>query len=121
MKKINSYVLLHVLFMIYSFSGILSKVAAHSAFLSLKFCLCYSGILLLLGLYAIFWQQIIKKLSLTSAYANKAIAVVWGMLWGLIFFGEIITLKKIIGALIIILGIVIYSISDNKKENKKHE
>lgn len=121
MKKINSYILLHFLLMIYSLSGILSKVASHSTFLSLKFCLCYGGILFLLGIYAIFWQQIIKKMSLTGAYANKAITVIWGMIWGLIFFNEKITLKMIMGALIIISGIIIYSLSDNKKEIKKDE
>ena len=33
--------------------------------------------------YAFGWQQVIKHLPLTTAYANKAVTVVWGILLGL--------------------------------------
>ena len=66
----------------------------------------------MLGIYAIVWQQIIKKLPLTVAYANKAITVVWGILWGILFFDESISFFKILGAMIIIAGIVLYVTSD---------
>ena len=58
-------------------------------------------------LYAIFWQQIIKKLPLVTAYANKAVTVVWGIVWGILYFNEKITFMKIIGAIIIIIGVYI--------------
>jgi drug/metabolite transporter (DMT)-like permease len=117
-SKLNSYILLHGLLIVYSFSSVLSKLAANEEFLSFKFCLCYSGIIVLLGIYAIFWQQIIKKLPLTSAYANRAITIIWGILWGMIFFKENLTLGMIIGSLLIISGIVLYALSDSEGDIK---
>lgn len=72
--------------MIYSMSGICSKLASGEKFLSPHFCLYYAIIILLLGFYAIGWQQIIKRLPLTTAFANKAVTVVWGIIWGAVFF-----------------------------------
>ena len=119
MKKNNNvYILLHILLLVYSFSGVLSKLASGENFLSIKFCLYYGGIIFLLGIYAIFWQQIIKRLDLTMAYANRAVAVVWGILWGFLLFSESITIGKIVGALLIIAGIVLFCFSNSEKEDK---
>ena len=117
-SKLNSYILLHGLLIVYSFSSVLSKLAANEEFLSFKFCLCYGGIIILLGIYAIFWQQIIKRLPLTSAFANKAITIIWGILWGMLFFNEKLTLGMIIGSLLIISGIVLYALSDSEGDTR---
>ena len=93
-------------------SGICSKMAAGESFLSFKFCLYYAIIIVLLGFYAIGWQQIIKRLPLTTAFANKAVTVVWGIIWGAVFFHESITVGKIIGAALVITGVVIYARAD---------
>ena len=103
--------------MIYSASGICSKMAAGESFLSFKFCLFYGAIIALLGFYAIGWQQIIKRIPLTTAFANKAVTVVWGIVWGLVFFHESISVGKIIGALLVVGGVVLYSYSDGGQEN----
>ena len=42
----------------------------------------------ILGIYAIGWQQVIKRMPLTTAYANKAVTLVWGLVWGLLLFHE---------------------------------
>ncbi len=73
----------------------------------------YAAIILLLGFYAIGWQQIIKRLPLTTAYANKAVTVVWGIVWGFVFFHEAITVGKVVGAALVILGVVIYAKADD--------
>ena len=117
-KNYKVYILLHILLLVYSFSGVLSKLASGENFLSIKFCLYYGGIIFLLGIYAIFWQQIIKRLDLTMAYANRAVAVVWGILWGFLLFSESITIGKIVGALLIIAGIVLFCFSNSEKEDK---
>ena len=117
-KNYKVYILLHILLLVYSFSGVLSKLASGENFLSIKFCLYYGGIIFLLGIYAIFWQQIIKRLDLTMAYANRAVAVVWGILWGFLLFSESITIGKIVGALLIITGIVLFCFSNSEKEDK---
>ncbi len=118
-RKINKQavvlVALHVLLLFYSLSGIFSKNAAYQPFLSLSFILLYGGMLVVLFVYAIGWQQIIKRMPLTVAFANKAVTVVWGMVWGVIFFGETVNFQMAIGALMVISGIVIYSIADGKQ------
>ena len=113
-RKINKQavvlVALHVLLLFYSLSGIFSKNAAYQPVLSIPFFLLYGGMLAVLFIYAIGWQQIIKRLPLTVAFANKAVTVVWGMIWGVLIFGESINLQMIGGALLVIVGIVLYSI-----------
>ena len=73
MKKSNIRVffLLHIMLMIYSMSGICSKMAAKEPFLSPKFILFYSLIIVLLGFYAVGWQQIIKRIDLTYITTNE--------------------------------------------------
>lgn len=111
-SKLKILSLLHLMLMIYSMSGICSKKAAEVPFLSLKFCLYYGIVLFLLVFYAIGWQQIIKKLPLTTAFANKAVTVVWGIIWGAVFFHEKVTPGKLLGAVIVIAGVVLYVLSD---------
>ncbi len=116
-EKLKTIFLLHVLLMIYSLNSICSKKAAGVEFLSFKFCLYYGVVIALLGVYAIGWQQIIKRLPLTTAFANKAVTVVWGIIWGAVFFGETITIGKIVGAIFVILGVVVYAYADNREES----
>ena len=53
-----------------------------------------------------------KKLPLVTAYANKAITVVWGLLWGMLVFKEKITVFNVVGALVIIFGIYMVVAAD---------
>lgn len=119
MKNIKTYLLLHLLMLVYSFSPICSKLAGQQAFLSPAFFLYYGAVIFLLGVYAILWQQIIKRLPLTTAYANKAITVIWGMIWGAMIFKEAITWQKLLGAIIIVVGVVLYATSDKEEANAK--
>lgn len=105
MKKINKYVYLHLLLFMFSLCGVFSKLAAQNEFLSLKFCLFYGISIIILGIYAIFWQQILKHFSLTTAFFNKAVTIIWGMLWGVLFFEETVTLNMIIGTVIVLIGV----------------
>jgi len=75
-------------------------------------------LILLLGIYALGWQQVIRRLPLTTAYASKAITVVWGLLAGLLFFGEALTPGKVLGALLVIAGVVLFAFADGKEEGK---
>lgn len=113
-KKSNAryYLFLHILLCVYSLSGVCSKLAAKEEFLSLNFCFLYGLILLNLFVYAIVWQQILKHLNLTTAFCNKAVNIIWGLLWGLIIFQEAITWNMIVGAVIVIAGVIIVVMSD---------
>ena len=42
---------------------------------------------------------------ISFSYMNKAIIIVWGMIFGLILFNEKIKINMIIGAIIIFIGI----------------
>lgn len=112
--KIKTLLCLHIMLMLYSMSGICSKKAASAEFLSINFCLYYGIIILLLGLYAVGWQQIIKRLPLTTAFSNKAVTIVWGIIWGAVFFHEPISIGKIAGAAIVIAGVVLYAYADGE-------
>ena len=119
MKKVLPYIALHVVILIYSFSGICSKTAASKDFLSFEWLLFYGLVLLILAFYAIVWQQILKKLPLNVAYANKAITVIWGMLLGCIVFGETVNVPRIIGGILILAGIILMSPAGKSKDREK--
>ena len=106
------YLLLHLLLAVYSCSGILSKLAAGQAFLSPGFILCYGGTIAILAIYALGWQQIIKRMPLTSAYANRAVSVVWGVIWGIIIFHEKVSPLQVTGCVLVIIGVALFARAD---------
>lgn len=115
MKKFKPYLLLHIILLFYSFGGICSKIASGKEFLSLEFCLFYGLVIFILGVYAILWQQVIKRIPLNIAYMNKAVMLVWGMIWGAVVFKEQITLANIIGAVIVLAGVLLMVTGGEKK------
>jgi len=112
-KKARKYIFLHISLFLYSLGGIFAKIAGSKEFWSLEFVFFYGLFLLILFIYAILWQQILKKLPLTVAFANKAIVILWGILWGYLFFNEILRWGMLFGAIIIITGIYLV-VSDDK-------
>lgn len=113
-SMLKVYVALHAILMLYSLGGIASKVAAGKVFFSLPFFLLYGIDIIVLVIYAIGWQQIIKKIPLSEAYANKAATVVWGCIWGVLIFHEHLSVGKIVGASLVIIGIALYGYTDGK-------
>lgn len=111
MKKKSSLkdiFLLQLVVMIYTGSTIISKFAAQASKDSIfVFLLLYGAEIVVLGIYAILWQQMIKRFELSVAYANRAGALLWSLLWAVLIFGEALTFKKILGALLVVLGTVI--------------
>ncbi len=117
----RTIIILNVLLLVYSLSGVCSKLAAGEAFLSGRFLLFYGIVLFLLAVYAVAWQQIIKRLPLTMAYANKAVSVLWAMVWGIFFFQERLTPGKLIGALLVVAGIVLFAFADTAAQSGEEE
>ncbi len=97
---------------LYSLSSVCAKLAAGFDFMSVGFVGCYAGMIALLGIYAIGWQQVIKRLPLTFAYANKAVTVAWGIVWGMLLFNERVSPLKLLGALIVLAGVVLFSLAE---------
>ena len=116
-KNTKTILALNVLLMFFSLGGIFSKLASKQSFLSLEFILCYGALLFIMFVYAIGWQQIIKRLPLTMAYANRAVTIVWGIIWGLLFFNEKLNVGKIIGAVIVIAGVLLYVTESEEGEH----
>lgn len=84
--------------------------------MSFKFIMLYGAVLVILFLYAILWQQAIKNMYIVVAYANKAITVIWGIIWGALIFGENISVYNIIGAVIIVIGVIVMLDEGGKEE-----
>lgn len=118
-KRIKAFAVLHFVLLLYSIGGISSKLAAQKPFLSAEFVCLYGIVLLILVLYAFLWQQVLKELPLITAYANKAITVVWGLAWGTIIFGEQITPYKALGVFLIVAGIFLVVNSEGEKKDKE--
>lgn len=119
MKESNlkkTYFFLQLLMMFYAVGGIFSKNAANEPFLSTKYILNYGAVLLILMIYAVFWQMILKKIPLSVAMANKSTTVIWGLVYGFLFFQEKISIGNLIGAAVIIAGIVIVVSADKEQE-----
>ena len=55
-------------------------------------------------MYAILWQQMIKRFDLSIAYANRSMAILWSLIWAVVFFHEKITLYNVIGVVIVLAG-----------------
>lgn len=111
-KKIVNIVFLQLIIVVYTFAGIFAKYASRYSFLSFKFILFYGLEMLVLFLYAILWQQIIKKFSLSVAYSNRSVALIWSMIWASVLFNEKITLFNIIGIVFVIIGMVVVNSDD---------
>ncbi len=108
------YVALHIELLLFSLGSVCSKMAGQYPFLSKGFILFYGIVILNLGLYAIVWQQIIKHIPLNTAYANKAIITLWGLLWGVLFFRETVRWNMIVGAVAVVIGVILVVSADEK-------
>lgn len=105
---------LQAVVVIYTFSTIIGKFAAGQE--GITFLLYYGAEAAVLGVYAILWQQMIKKFDLSVAYANRAAALAWSLLWAVLIFGEQLTVKKAAGVALVIAGTIIVN-GGGKKEN----
>lgn len=101
------YAFLQLAVVIYSLSLLFAKAAGASDWLSARFFLLYGAMLVCLGIYALMWQPLLKRLPLSVAFCCKAVSVVWGMLGGALFFSEALTLRGVIGAVIVVIGIAL--------------
>lgn len=102
---LRPYLLLHTGILVYALAGVCSKLAAGQKFFSWHFFLLYGLVLALLCLYAVIWQQVLKHITLTTAFLNKAVTVIWGMILGVVLFRETITLNMVLGAILVLIGV----------------
>ena len=60
---------------------------------------------LTLAVYAVLWQQTLRRMPLSFAYSNKAVCTLWSCLFGLLFFGERMTPGKAAGLIVVLIGV----------------
>ena len=109
MSKIKDYIQLHLNILLFSLTSVFSKAAyvqynkhgLSSPMLYLFMFLMVANC----GIYAITWQQVIKKFSLSTAYANKSVYLLWSQIWAVIIFHENLSIQNIIGILVVLIGV----------------
>lgn len=100
-------VLLQGAVLIFAAATLLTKYASGQPLLSWGFVLLYGGSILLLFVYAILWQQFLKIIPLSTAYANRAMAMLWSMVFGKLLFLETIKWNMVVGVAVIAAGIML--------------
>lgn len=111
-NKIISIILLQAAVLIFALSSVAGKFASKYEFLSISYILFYALEIILLGIYALAWQQIIKKVDISIAYSNKATNIFWGLILAFLIFKENISLNNIIGVIIIFVGVLLVNRND---------
>lgn len=109
MSKLKDYIQLHLNILLFSLTSVFSKAASvrynkHG----LSSPLLYLFLFLMVancGIYAITWQQVIKKFSLSTAYANKSVYLLWSQIWAVLIFHENLSIQNIIGILVVLFGV----------------
>ncbi len=101
--------LLHLNILIFSFTGVFSKFAAGSIRSNGLFSpqTIFWGILIVAncGIYAVFWQYILKLFEVNVAYSHSAVYNIWSLIWAWLIFSEPINIGNLIGTALIIAGI----------------
>ena len=118
MIKLNHILSLVAINWLYASVSIFTKYASQLEFMSWDYVWAVAGAIGVMGLYAVLWQQILKRVELSLAYMFKGTSIVFVMLLAHVIFGEQITWNNIIGAIIIILGIVLYAYSSKPIANR---
>ena len=101
------FLILHLSLMLNSLAGTASKMAGRQKFLSLKFFFFYGLVLFITFVFALIWQQVLKHMSLTFAFRNKPITMIYSLIWTAMIWREPVNGKMVLGALVILAGIIL--------------
>ena len=110
-EKLKNIALLQAVIIIFSITSVLAKFASEQAFLSRGFILWYGLEIIVLGIYAICWQQVIKRFDISIAYANKATVLLWGAVWSRLIFHEVPSPRQFAAMGLVIAGVVVLNLS----------
>ena len=110
--KILFLALMQLSVIIFTSAEVCGKFAASHPCKSLPFIGLYALETAILAIYAIIWQQIIKRIDLSVAYINKSTALLWSLVWAVLLFREHITIPNIIGIVIVMIGVILINSED---------
>jgi drug/metabolite transporter (DMT)-like permease len=117
---LKDILVMQVVFVIFILSNVVARLASQNldsfaTIFTFRFIMLVSLVLFLLAVYAVIWQQLIKRFELSIAYANKATSYLWALLWGMLIFNESITLSKVAGIAVVIVGVIIMNSEQTTK------
>ena len=110
--------LLQLVVGIYSVNTVIAKLVSGQK----PFSPAFIGLLFLevcvLGVYALLWQQLIKHFELSVAYANKAMGLIWSLIWSIVLFREGVKWNQLLGIVLVMIGIICMN-GDEKTTEKE--
>ena len=106
---LKSMSLLHGTLLVYSVASVFAKLAGlQMGAGSWLPTLIFLGLeVFALMVYSILWQVVLKRMPLSFAYTNKGVCTLWTAIFGLVLFGENLTLGKAIGILVVLIGVLL--------------
>ena len=104
---------------VYSLSTVAGKLASEHPFLSFKYILFFGLEFVILAVYALIWQQMIKKfqISVASAYYLRILFLL--SYWNFLLFSTGITPWKVVGVVLVIVGVMIMNMGADEDNNNK--
>ncbi|MBE5793448.1 MAG: transporter [Clostridiales bacterium] len=106
-KRRGALLLLFFTLLLYAACSVFAKLSGNAmeagnltgslVFLALEF--------LMLVVYSLLWQVVLKHLPLNVAYASKGLCTLWTCLFGILLFQEALTLGKALGTLLVLGGV----------------
>lgn len=110
MTKNNSiYLALIGINFVYACTSICTKMASWQDTLSWPYLFWIAGAIGVMGIYSLLWQQIIARMPISTAYMFKGTSLVFVLMFSALLFDEAISLNNVIGAVIIIIGIILFA------------
>lgn len=123
MKGLRDFLLLHLIILLFSFTGLLTKFASiflnEGGITDIRVYVCLFLMFLNCALYAVFWQMIIKKFDLSFAFANRSVYLIWSQIWAVLVFKESLTVRNVIGMIIVLIGVTVVQLSDAKESKEE--
>ena len=117
--QVKMFVLLQAGVAIYAAGTVCSKMASVQPVLSVPFVAWLFAQVFMLFVYALIWQQAIKTIDLSVAYANKAIGIFWSLLWGVLLFHERVNAGKVAAILLVVCGTVLMNLSSGETDGEE--
>jgi len=104
-KRIKIFLYLIVINLYYSLISIATKTTSKYEIGSFRFIVGYGVVIAMLFVYALFWQQVLKKVPLSTAFMFKGSSIIFILLISFFIFNETVTIFNIMGCIIIGAGI----------------
>ena len=109
LKPFQKYLALIGVNFIYASTSVCTKMASRQEVLSASYLFWVAGVVGIMGIYALLWQQVISLMPISTAYMFKGTSLIFVLLISTLLFDEAITVNNLVGSAIIIFGIVLYA------------